>query len=470
MADADKIVEIQIRADARNATQATSETVKGLQDLKDTTKGVSSATAETTEAVKEGTEKFSESRRETREAVGELGRFIGVNELGTAAMGKTGAAIFAMGVALEHLKSTYEEIKDTINGPLKIDVPPEAPAHISAAATAWNEYATARAAVIAESQSPEGIESAEEKRLGRELQLIKQVLAAEREKALADLELRKEQLSPDEYRASRDNISLIFDSADKDAERRNRQQLLADKTQEAANLEIAAQNKLREAQAIHVAPPNVAEVNQKFLDDNAAEAAKTQKEIKERLELIERQKRAWEDADVPEYEGLSGAIQRKEEENHFLNRYGDMGFESAETLEKTRLSQAQAEITRAANYRANQERAKTKTELETEAGKELGKSENLRGEIQSDTGFNQRQDAADAYIASLHRQTTASMLSGSAQTAEAVRATTAAVVGGFRDVHQQLVTQQEQINELRAMFQTLRAQSIHASGNGITNF
>ena len=96
MAD-DKIVQIVIKGDATSAVQAADQTAQGIDKLKNTTKDLSKATDTTTEAVKEGTEKFSESRRETREAASELGRLIGVHELGTAAMGKTGAEMLLMG-------------------------------------------------------------------------------------------------------------------------------------------------------------------------------------------------------------------------------------------------------------------------------------------------------------------------------------------------------------------------------------
>src|ERR1039458_10422541 len=264
------------------------------------------ATLKTTDAVKDSTEKFGESRREIRLVGNELGRAAGISGVGGLFLGGVAASAFAAAKAVEFLKNTWVDIQAAITGEIKVGLPEGATAHISAAATAWNQYAEARAKVIAAQNSPEADATAEEKHLASELKLIKEVLAAEKEKALADLELHKGEMSPDAYKAAQDNIKNIFGDAGTKAEETNRQQQMANKAREAGNLEIDARNKMQSALGIRVAPKAVAEANQKALDENAVGAEKAKKEIKEHLALLDRLAKP----ENAEYEGLGGKLKK----------------------------------------------------------------------------------------------------------------------------------------------------------------
>ena len=429
---------------------------------------VGEATKNTTKQVGENAEKFAENRRELREAGNELAKFLGISEGGLLAMGETAAAIFVMGKALELLKNTWEETQASINGPIKLDVPEDAPAHISAAATAWNEYATARAKVIAASQTPEAIESGAEKSLANELKLIKEVLGAEKEKALADLELKRDQMTPDQYAATRANIGLIFGQAETDAEARNRRAQIGLKTDEVANLQIDAQRKTEQASALHTAPKNVAEVNQRELDDQADDAQKAVKEIKANIELIRRWDAKHKGQRAPEYEGLAGQLLSRQEEFTFKNRYGyGATAEDALAIEQTRLDQAQGIIQRDVNYKLNEEeKSKRRTDLMNQAGTEAGQAEVLKSQIKQDTAFDQQQQQVDAQVAALHQASARDVVGASLQTVGAVRNFTQATLGGFADIHRVVSANQRDLDALRAQFQTLAAQI----ANGHANF
>jgi hypothetical protein len=256
----------------------------------------------------EATEKLGSHRREIREVGNEIGRAIGVTRLGGLALGGLAAAAFAAGKAIEFLKHTWETVQESIKGPIEIGIPESAPAHISAAAAAWQQYADARAKVIAAASSPEADAGREEKHLAAELKLIHEVLAAEKEKALADLELHKGEMSPEAYAAAKANIGNIFGEAGTKADAASRQQQIANKIREAANLELDARDKTQAAAGIKAAPKEVAEANQKTLDENAAKAEAAKKIIDQRIAMIDRRIKVAHGGDVPEYEGSYGKI------------------------------------------------------------------------------------------------------------------------------------------------------------------
>jgi hypothetical protein len=411
----------------------------------------------TGEATGKGTEKFVEHRRELREVGNELGRASGLGRLGGLALGGLAAAAFAAGKAVEFLKDTWDEIQNTIKGPIEIGLPENAPAHISAAATAWNQYAEARAKVIASSQGAEAGASAQEKALANELKLVKEVLAAEKEKALADLEMNKDQMSPEAYQASRANIGNIFDEAGTSADQKNRRALIANKYTEAASLEIDARNKTQAALAIKAAPPAVAEKNQKTLDENAAAGETAKKEITERLAMIKRLRKADAGNKPTEYEGFDGYLRQLGEGAKFFQRYGyTVDTSGAQKQEEHRLTQAQAQIDTAAEYRKRQaENSSKQSKLMEEAGTESGKAANLRAEAAGDTKVEARQNAVDAHVAALHQSSASKIAGASTQTVTAVAKFTAAAVGGFADVHKQFSNHQTQLDDMRRQIQSL---------------
>lgn len=417
---------------------------------------IEKATRKTTDAVKEGTEKFGESRREIREVGNELGRATGVSHLGGLFLGGVAAAAFGAGKAIEFLKTSWETLAESIKGPIEVGLPENAPAHISAAAAAWQQYATARTAAMASANGAEGTASREEKKLANELKLIHEVLAAEKEKALADLELHKGEMTPEEYKASRENIGNIFGEAGTKADEASRQQQNATKEREAFRLEREARQKTEEALGIKSAPKAVAENNQKKLDENAAKAEVAKKEIDERIAMIDRRLKAAHGGDVPEYTGSFGKIQQGYEEGALYGRYGLEYMEDARKVEETRRSQAQAQIDVARSYREREgENSEKKKKLMEEAGAASGKASNLRGEIGDDKAAAAAQHSVDAHVAQLHQSSVNQTVAASRQTVQAVQYFTAATVGGFADVHAQFVNHQSQLNELRGQIRSL---------------
>ncbi len=461
--DNNQELKIHIVSDADNsgfksAAAASEDLNREMGVVAVTNADVERATKKTAQAVEEGTEKFGESRREIREVGNELGNMAGVGRAGGLALGGVGAAAFGLMGALELLKSTWEATKHTIEGPIEIGLPPDAVDHINAVTEAWKKYAEARGLVIAASQGPEAGASAEEKKLTNELSLTKQVLAAEKEKALADLELHKKEMTPEEFDASRNNINNIFDEAGKGAEAKNRRALIANKDMEATNLEIDAKNKTAQALAIKSAPAAVAEANQKTLDANAASAETAKKEIQDRLALIDRVRRGSAGQDVPEYEGAYGKMQQFSEGVTAYQRYGTASFADMRGIETPRLAQAQAAIDTAAAYRDRETKAaEEKNRLMNEAGTESGKAAVLRSQVTDDSRTERRQNETDAHVANLHRESSAQVMGASRQTVEAVGQFTAATVGGFADVREQLLKHQQQLDAQREQIRSMAA-------------
>ena len=394
-------------------------------------------------AAEEAGEKFGGSRRELRLMGNELGRAVGLGGAGRMMLGGIALAAFGTAKAIEFLKGTWEDIQDAIKGPIKVGLPDDAAAHISAVATAWNQYAEARAKVIAAQNSPEADASAEEKYLANELKLIKEVLAAEKEKALADLELHKGEMTPEAYKAAQANIKNIFGDAGTKAEETNRQQQMANKAREAGNLEIDARNKMQSALGIRVAPKAVAEANQKTLDENAAGAEKAQKEIKEHLALLDRLAKP----ENAEYEGVGGKLKKQGDIWEFYKRYGYSGtIADAHGIEETRQGQAQAQIDAARTYNENEEaKREAQKKLTDGAGTESGKAANLRGAAKTESDFESRQNATDAHVAALHNASANKVIYSSQQTAQAVEHFTGVVAGGFSDIKAVLLKHQQEI-------------------------
>lgn len=444
---------IHIITDADNSGfKSTSE---AAQDLSREMGVINVSQEDVEKATKKTTEAFTENRHELKKAGDELGNAAGVGRLGSLMLGGVAAAAFGAARAVEFLKSTWEEIRNTINGPIEIGLPEKAAEHISAAATAWNQYAAARAKVITASQGADASASAEEKKLANELKLIKEVLAAEKEKALADLELNKGAMTPDAYNAARANISNIFGEAGTAAEQKNQRELIANKSNQAFNLEIEARQKTQQALGIKAAPAEVAEANQKALDENAAKAAKAKSEIEERIALIDRFQKYKAGGDVLEYEGADGKLQMLSESYTFAQRYGywmdpDKAANDARSIETPRLAQADAAMTTAERYRKRQETASAeRARLMNEAGAASGKAAVLRGEVETDTTIESHQKSADAEVARLHQSSAGKMAGVSQQTVTAVQNFTAATVGGFADVHTKFIANQFELNELR---------------------
>ena len=469
MPDSDNTLKILIQLgvinadDVRAANELLAGTCDAAKDLSKqmgvvqvSTKDVDDITRINNSTLKEGAEKWGDSRREIREVGNEIGRATGISHLGGLALGGLAAAAFAAGKAIEFLKSTWDDIQEAIKGEIKVGLPERAAGDISAAATAWNQYAEARAKVIASASGAEGSASAEEKHLANELKLVHEVLAAEKEKALADLELHKGEMSPEAYNAAKENIGNIFGEAGTKADQAERRQQIANKEREAANLELEAQKKTHEASGIKAAPKAVAEANQKTLDENAASGEKAVKEIDERIAMIKRLARPADNL-ATEYEGVGGKFALMGDTATFFKRYGyNMDTGGALSIEETRRAQAQAQIDAARNYSGREsENGEKKMKLMEEAGTASGKAANLRAEVKTDSAFEAQQNSVDAHVASLHQAGANKIAARSQQTAAAVERFTAVTVGGFHDVHAQFINHQQQMESIRQSIRNL---------------
>lgn len=361
----------------------------------------------------------------------------------------------AAGIAIRGLAAEWDDLQETINGPIKIGLPDDAANKISAVATAWDDYAKARARAIEAAHGADASAGIREKQLNNELKLIKEVLAAEKEKAFADLALNKDKMTPEAYAAARSNINNIFDEAGNRADEHNRRQQIANKYDEAYGLDNQAREKMARATAIKAAAPETAAANQKALDQNAADAEKARKIEEERLALIERQRKSAAGQSVPEYEGAMGKMKQWLESLQIYERYGPMSYEDMRKIEQTRVDQAQANIDRADTYRRNQQEGSAeRSRLVGEAASDSAKAAGLREEAGRARKFESQQNSVDSYVAGLHRDNTQKIVGANRQTAGEVRAYTDTILGGFRDIQVELLNNRREINAVRAQIKS----------------
>jgi hypothetical protein len=470
MADSDKTLKLLIelgvigKDDAKAANQLLDETKSKTSDqakengvLVVSLEDVEKATRKNNDTVEESTNKFGASRREIRMVGGELGRLVGIGGLGGLALGGIAAAAFGAAKAIEFLQSTWNEVKETIKGPIEVGIPDSMAGHISAAAEAWNEYAEARSKVIAAANSPEADASREEKHLANELKLIKEVLAAEKEKALADLALHKGDMTPEAYRAAEGNIKNIFGEAVTKEEEKNHRQRIANMERESGNLKIDARQKTREALGIKAAPKEVSENNQKTLDENAAKAETAKKVLEERIALISRFTTSIQGGDVPEYMGSLGKIKKLMDEVMVYERYGPLNHSEAMQIEQPRLDQANAQITVARTYRKHEtSNSEKKKKLMGEAGTESGHASTLHEDAKTESQLESRQNSTDAQVANLHNAAATQITGASQETIAAVQRALAATLGGFSNITLQFLAHERELERLRQQIENSR--------------
>jgi hypothetical protein len=426
-------VKIEITGDSTGAVGAATETKDAIKDLGGAAGGsVSQGMKDLGAETEKTSEKFITNRREVRSAFNALSEAFGMGRLGGLVAGGFFASIAAMAASVNFLKWTWNELKNTISGPIDIGLPPDAHSRITAVAEAWNDYATARAKILAEQNTPQTAAGEQEKHLVNELKLIHEVLAAQKEKALADLEMQKAQMAPEVYAGSRANIENIFAEAGVKADEHNRYQQTVNKQTEAANLEFDAQIKMRQALLIKLAPKETAEANEKFYAEQSAKAEIALKTIKDRIDLIVRVSKPDQ---VAEYEGASGKLRGLKEGYDYYTRYGLTGAADALALEKTRAAQAQALIDSGAGYKAREDAArKQRDELTGTAGRENAEAAGIRGQIPGGLRDQAAQTSVDQYVAGLHRESADKIAGGSAETAQAVRHFTDTAVAGFSNI------------------------------------
>lgn len=201
------------------------------------------------ESLVEG-EKENISLREKREAIRALTTsFPGLREAAIFALNPMTLALFGLGGAWELFNKRVEMAEETL-GALEM---PDLGGDIESAknlAQAWDGVHQAVAAALEKYNSAEGIFNRAKTAIQDELKLTKDLLDAEKQKALADLELNKDQMGPAAYAARKNQIENAFGKKNTDAERQAEQQELARKVEEQANAAITARNKLNAANAI----------------------------------------------------------------------------------------------------------------------------------------------------------------------------------------------------------------------------
>jgi len=335
------------------------------------------ATDALSESTKKATGSFSESRREIRMVGNELGRAAGISNAGGLALGGVAAAAFFAAKAVGFLASTWNEIQKAIEGPLKLEVTDAASENIGKVANAWDQYATARAK--ADEHSPETAESAAEKRFTHELDLIKQVMEAEKKKALAELEAKKDSMTPGAYAAGKMEIENAWSTASAAQKEKTEDAILAAKQNEAYQLSLKAVKDKAAAEAI-VVPQDSDHGGIGFvLKKNAEDAKNAIPEITEQLAMIERLHKSATGQFVLEYEGVGGAAKNIQDYQKFVRDYGyrgDLGY--AKENEGRNLSQAQAAISTDNLFTADVDtKTKKKEELGTKAGEEQGSADKL---------------------------------------------------------------------------------------------
>jgi|SRR5579859_1214451 len=376
----------KLKVDTSDLSEETKRSLGLLAPLGEKAKGLA------TEVEKSG-EKFGESRREIREMGNELGKTLGIAGGGHLALGGLSAAIVGVSASIEFLKKTYEDIQEAIKGPINVEVHDDA-AKIEASAKAWNAYAEAlkrgrEAANTPETQTDNAI-----KQLETKLGLLKQVLKAEEEEALAALAANKDKLSPQAYDAAVARLKSAFAGKDTAATEDEQRDVISAKEKEAADLAKSAADKKSKADSLAISPDSADA--RAALEDNVEDAKKALKESREHLELISRVERVRKGEDVPEYEGILGKGTAIAETFDFDKRYGrDATPQDARRIEETRQGQAEQQITAAARAKADTDkREEERTRLANEAAADQLKSEGLTKEVgQLKQDFNARSQA-----------------------------------------------------------------------------
>ena len=405
---ADQEFKILITGDASGAVQATQQTSSAvnkikvdISDLSDATKKSLNLLPEQAEATKklgsavaETSEKMESGGREVRRLGNELGKMIGVSDLGATTMGKMGLAVFAVGAALEFLHSTYEQVQDSIKGPIDISVHDDV-GKIEAAAKVWDQYAEARRKAGEAANSPESAAGRENKALEEKLKLLHEFLKAEEEEALAALATHKDQMSPQAYSAAESRIKGTFGErstlADQDAQRAK----IATMEAEAAALDKKSKEDKAKGEAMSTGNADA----QGAAKSNAEKAKASLDEIDTRIELIKRYQTGYiQGGDVPEYMGSFGQIQKAGDIKDFYTRYGISSPKDALDIENRRKTEAQAAI--ALGGRATDQfesRSKEKGELLSRADTEASQADAIRQAVKDAlTEFAAEQQTAQA--------------------------------------------------------------------------
>ena len=118
-------------------------------------------------------------------------------------------------------------------------------------------------------------------------------------------------------------------------------------------------------------------------------------------------------------------------------------------IEEPRKAQAQALIDTAETYKNREEAArKQRDELTGAAGKENAEAQGINKQISVEKGFDDKQAAADQYIAGLHQQSAAQIAGASGQTTRAVQHLTDTTLSGFGSIVSVLAEHDKRMDQL----------------------
>ena len=209
------------------------------------------------------------SKTRIREALHGLGlEFPMLHRVGKWALNEIGLAFASVAGAVAIWTAKLREAREEEE---RIELPDFQIEQVNQASVAWNGLAAARTAANEAFSSASGIYGRAITELREILELQKQQLEAEKKKALTDLELKKGDMTPEAYAAARGQIEGIFAQAGTKATQTERQQEIARKQEEQANLEIEARNKAAAAGKLPQADPAHEKAAQDMLQKGLAE-------------------------------------------------------------------------------------------------------------------------------------------------------------------------------------------------------
>ncbi len=293
--DADKTLKILIEMGFIGKDQAEEAKAK-LEALGQTTTHLNDATLEHSKVTEEATEKtesFTHKKRELREATESLTRsYPALGDAISAVFNPAALAIFGIVSATEIWKSRVETLARALGG---IELPPLGD-HIKEAqdlSVAYDGMAKAVAGANREFNSSSEVFERQDKAIRSELSATKQLIEAQKEKAIADLDVSRAggQIGAAEYEAKKAIIEQGANDKTVQAEINARNQDLIAKKNEANQATRDAKSLSNKAEAIKL-PENdaVAEAQAKEYDDIAdaqRKAAKDARALAERVRKVQ---------------------------------------------------------------------------------------------------------------------------------------------------------------------------------------
>lgn len=279
------------------------------------------------EEAAEATDKFEVSKRELLESIRGLTReFPLLGEAVKLAFNPFTLIVGGPILAFEALEKVVDLVKEDLT---EIAMPDFDLPKVDAATAAWRGLANARRDANAEFNDPDNIYKRATAELQAQLTATKDLMEAEKQRALATLELNKESLAPGDYAARKSRIETAYASQESQAQRAETQQELARKYEQQANAQMLADQASRSAAAIKLPSDHGV--------DNNIEAQ--QKRIETLNEEIKKHQAAQHFIDEAENSNPMNQVTRWE----YASTYGRMPTDEARKMEKEQEDLAAAE-------------------------------------------------------------------------------------------------------------------------------